>query len=80
MCYFDWKDPVLQNYIEEVEQSRKKNIRNLEIAAKIEKHLLYQGYVSPLADMMWWIVYPDGKSKAIHPAGLFQMKVSDVLR
>lgn len=77
-CYFDWKDDALQSLLKKLNRADAESHPAEEIALRVEKHLLNNGYVAPIAEMNWWIS-KQGKTVPIHPAGLFQVRLGDFL-
>lgn len=78
-CQFNWHDAALQHRIEKIRESGFSGEADKNTALEIERILLKKGYTAPIAEMNWWIKKPDGTVSSIHPAGLFQIRVSDFL-
>lgn len=78
LCYFDWNDAVLQIAIDRVRIASEGGIQDINGAVAVEQRLMELGAVVPLAEMNWWIA-GRGQHKAIHPAGLFQLRISEFL-
>jgi hypothetical protein len=77
-CYFNWKDKDLQNSVDKINKSSELGNSDKAEALEIERLLYKKGFIAPLVEMNWWIT-DESSSKAIHPAGLFQVKASDFL-
>ena len=78
-CSFNWHDFALQREIDKIKKSGYLGETDKTTAIEIERILLKNGYVAPIAEMNWWIRKADGAIGSIHPAGLFQVRVSDFL-
>jgi Bacterial extracellular solute-binding proteins, family 5 Middle len=76
ICYMNWKDPQLQGSMDNLRNNFYSNSESFENIMAAEKRLHAQGYMVPVAEMNWWIER-DEAQKPIHPAGLFQVRLSD---
>ena len=77
-CYFNWKDSELQKLIDDLRNSSQEGRVDKGKAIAIERLLKKKGYAAPFAEMNWWIRTTDGY-RAIHPAGLCQVSISEFL-
>jgi hypothetical protein len=77
-CYFSWLDPALQYAIDRLKQSSSKGLQDKSLALEIERLLAQKGYAVPIAEMNWWLRHKQ-KTSPIHPAGLFQLRISDFI-
>jgi hypothetical protein len=78
-CYFNYKDTVLQGFIDKLRIANSEQKELTGLVRKIEERFFQTGMVTPVAEMSWWIVGP-GSIRSAHPAGLFQLHAGDFLQ
>lgn len=77
-CYFNWNDKTLQAMLDKLRLAGAAGDADKAIAMAIERVVRNRGYAAPIAEMNWWLKSQSGY-KAIHPAGLGQISLSDFL-
>ena len=78
-CYFNWHDKKMESLFNRLRDYKISEGTREELAIEMEKYLMSHGYVAPLLQMNAWIEV-NNITRAVHPAGLAQLKSSDFLK